>query len=132
MNTHQFISARHFLLSLSGLVVCGYFVWGDLVKVGTVDGLNPNWADTPALFTKHAVLRKQTARGHWVDRADHPVPEKRWTVVRGDTVPQSALAQLEVCCAAATAYVRDYNTTKRLEDNEQADNSNYSNYALEA
>jgi hypothetical protein len=132
MNTHQFISARHFLLSPCGLVVCGYFVWGDLVKVVTVDGLNPNWADTPALFTKHAVLRKQTARGHWVDRADHPVPEKRWTVVRGDTVPQSALAQLEVCCAAATAYVRDYNTTKRLEDNEQADNSNYSNYALEA
>lgn len=131
MNTHQFISARHFLLSPCGLVVCGYFVWGDLVKVVTVDGLNPNWKDTPALFTKHAVLRKQTARGHWVDRADHPVPEKRWTVVGTDTVPQSALAQLEACCAAAAAYVRDY-ATKRLEDNEQADNSNYSNYALEA
>ena len=102
MNEHQFISARHFLLSPCGLVVCGYFVWGDLVKVVTVDGLNPNWADVPALFTKHAVLRKQTARGHWVDRADHPVPEKRWTVVGTDTVPQSTH------CALSAPAVHSY------------------------
>lgn len=131
MNETQFISAQHFLLSPCGSKVCGYFVCGNAVLIVTVitDDYPQNSHQAACVL-----FMKQTARGHWVDRADPEVRDpfgalsvKQWIVIHqgahrnGDRVN----AKLDYACQIAQTYVHSYS--------HQKPNQNpYSNYAMEA
>lgn len=125
MNKTLFISTQHFLVSPCGSKVCGYFVCGDAVLIVTL---------ITDEYPQNVLVTKQTARGHWVDRADPELYDpysalagKQWIVVyQGDHRNGNRVnTKLEYACQIAQTYVHSYS--------HQKPNQNpYSNYAMEA